>query len=143
MCEDTPAVDPTNNDDAPAAAPAEAPAPAEEQAPAGKAMISYDDFCKIDLRIATVVEVAEHPNADKLLVLQLDLAGEQRQLVAGIKSSYSPEALLGKQIVVVANLEPRKLRGMESKGMLLAATGDDGPMVLTPDREVPSGVAVS
>ncbi len=147
MCqEDTPADQPTQNEDAPAAEPAAAPAAeaaAEEQAPAGKATISYDDFCKLDLRVATIVEVAEHPNADKLLVLQLDLAGERRQLVAGIKSSYTPEALLGRQIVVVANLAPRKLRGMESNGMLLAATGPDGPVILTTEREVPSGAAVS
>ena len=112
-------------------------------APAGKPTISFDDFQKLDLRVATIVEVADHPNADKLLVLQLDMAGQRRQLVAGIKSSYSPEALLGRQIVVVANLEPRKLRGVESNGMLLAAIGADGPVILTTERDVPSGAAVS
>jgi len=128
------------SDDAPAPAPA--PEPVDE-APQATPMISYDDFCKLDLRVATILEVAEHPNADKLLVLQLDMGGERRQLVAGIKASYAPEALLGRQIVVVANLEPRKLRGIESKGMLLAADGDDGPIVLTTEKDVPPGATVS
>jgi methionine--tRNA ligase beta chain len=110
--------------------------------PAAKPIISFDDFLKLDLRVATIVEVAEHPNADKLLILQIDLAGERRQLVAGIRSSYSPEALLGRQIVVVANLEPRKLRGVESNGMLLAAISADGPVILTTERDVPSNAEV-
>lgn len=123
----------------------DAPAPEStpEPAPVGKPVISYDDFCKLDLRVATIVEVAEHPNADKLLVLQLDLGGQRRQLVAGIKASYAPEALLGRQIVIVANLEPRKLRGIESNGMLLAATGPDGPVILTTERDVPTDAEVS
>jgi len=112
-------------------------------APAAKPVISFDDFLKLDLRVATIVEVAEHPNADKLLVFQIDLAGERRQLVAGIRSSYSPEALLGRQVVVVVNLEPRKLRGVESNGMLLAAIGADGPVILTTERDVPSGAEVT
>jgi len=112
-------------------------------APEGKPTITYDDFCKLDLRVAAIVEVAEHPNADKLLVLQIDLGNERRQLVAGIKSTYSPEALLGRQIAIVANLEPRKLRGIESKGMLLAAIGPNGPITLTTERDVPPGAPVS
>jgi len=112
-------------------------------APAAKPIISFNDFLKLDLRVATIVEVAEHPNADKLLVLQLDLAGERRQIVAGIRSMYSPEALLGRQIVVVANLEPRKLRGMASNGMLLAANSAEGPVILTTERDVPSGAPIS
>ena len=116
----------------------------------GKATITYDDFCKLDLRIGTIVEVAEHPNADRLTVLKVDLGDETRQIIAGIKSYYGPEALLGKQIVVVTNLQPRKMRGLESNGMLLAAsvTEDDelrDVVVLTtdPDRQVPPGAAVS
>ena len=85
----------------------------------GKPIITYDDFVKLDLRVATVIEVAEHPNADKLLVLKIDLGDEQRQIIAGLRGHYSPEALLGKQIVVVKNLAPRKMRGMESQGMFL------------------------
>ncbi|HDZ20042.1 hypothetical protein LCGC14_0095720 [marine sediment metagenome] len=111
-----------------------------------KATITYDDFCKLDLRVATIVEVAEHPNADKLLVLQIDLGGQRRQIIAGIKAAYAPESLLGKQIVVVANLQPRKMRGMESNGMLLAASAGEGPadvVVLTLDRDAPPGSSVS
>jgi len=140
MSDDAPAPTPENAPE-PAAAPA--PEPAAEPADDAKPTITYDDFCRLDLRVATIVEVAEHPNADKLLVLQIDVGGERRQLVAGIKASYSPEALLGRQIIIVANLAPRKLRGMESKGMLLAAGGAEGPVILTTEREVPSGLAVS
>ena len=84
--------------------------------------INYDDFAKIDLRVATVLECRPHSNADKLLVLKIDIGGEQRQICAGIKQSYQPEQLVGKQIIVVANLEPRVLRGETSQGMLLATT---------------------
>ena len=114
----------------------------------GKATITYDDFCKLDMRVATVVEVAEHPNADRLVVLQVDLGDEKRQIIAGIKAYCSPEALLGKQIVVVTNLAPRKMRGMESNGMLLAASVTEGDelrdvVVLTSDKQVPPGSTVS
>ena len=112
-----------------------------------KPVISFADFLKLDLRVATVVEVAEHPNADKLIVLQIDLGDERRQIIAGLKEYYAPEALLGKQIVVVANLEPRKMRGMESQGMLLAGTADEGDdrtvVILTPDAPLPPGSPVS
>jgi methionyl-tRNA synthetase len=112
-----------------------------------KPIITYDDFAKLDLRVAKVVEVREHPNADKLVCLTIDLGGEQRQIIAGIKAYYAPEALLGKQIVVVANLEPRKMRGMDSNGMLLAASYGDAEtrqvVVLTTDKEVPPGSSIS
>jgi tRNA-binding protein len=84
--------------------------------------INYDDFAKIDLRVATVLECRPHSNADKLLVLQIDVGGEKRQICAGIRQNYQPEQLIGKQIIVVANLEPRVLRGETSQGMLLATT---------------------
>ncbi len=112
-----------------------------------KPTITYDDFLKLDLRIATVVEAIEHPNADKLLCLKVDLGGETRQIIAGVKAYYSPEALMGKQIVVVTNLEPRKMRGIESQGMMLAASmGDDenrDVVVLTTDKDVTPGSSVS
>jgi tRNA-binding protein len=138
-CPDTP------QDAAPEVAPEEAPAPVEEAVEPGKPEITYDDFCKLDLRVGTIVEVAEHPNADKLVVLQVDLGGERRQILAGIKAYYSHEALLGRQIVVVANLAPRKMRGLESCGMLLAASvGDDEDVVVvSPSKEVPPGSSVS
>ena len=85
--------------------------------------IDYDDFAKLDLRVATVLECRPHENADKLLVLQIDIGnGERRQICAGLRQHYAPEQLVGKQIIVVANLAPRTMRGQVSQGMLLAAT---------------------
>src|SRR5882724_7855517 len=85
-------------------------------------VIQYDDFAKLELRVATVIECKAHANADKLLVLQIDLGTEKRQICAGLRQHYAPEQLVGKQIVVVANLAPRTMRGEISQGMLLAAT---------------------
>src|SRR5437868_10342920 len=84
--------------------------------------IEYDDFAKLELRVATVLDCKPHANADKLLVLQIDLGDEKRQICAGLRQHYAPEQLIGKQIVVVANLTPRQMRGEVSQGMLLAAT---------------------
>jgi methionyl-tRNA synthetase len=114
-----------------------------------KPTITYDDFAKLDLRAAKVLECSAHPNADKLLVLKIDLGFEQRQLIAGLRAHYEPEALVGKTIIVVANLEPRKMRGLESQGMLLAASqvGAEGEkervILLTSDDEIAPGSAVS
>src|SRR5437868_10954236 len=88
----------------------------------GQALINYNDFSKLELRVATVLDCKPHANADKLLVLQIDLGGERRQICAGLRAYYPPEQLIGKQIVVVANLEPRTMRGEVSQGMLLAAS---------------------
>jgi methionyl-tRNA synthetase len=121
------------------------PADAPEE-PQGKPIIQYDDFCKLDLRVGRIVEVSDHPNADRLIVLQVDLGTEKRQLVAGIKAYYSPEALLGRDIVVVMNLAPRKMRGVESCGMLLAASADDEKsdvVLLTTEKPVPPGATCS
>lgn len=106
--------------------------------------IQYDDFAKIDLRVATIVECRVHPNADKLLVLQIDTGGERRQICAGIKANYQPEQLIGKQIIIVANLEPRSLRGETSQGMLLAATdaGSGNVILLGPSEPVAPGSKV-
>ena len=113
-----------------------------------KPTIAYDDFAKLDLRIATVVAAEPHPNADRLLKLQLDLGDHQRQICAGIRADYDPQELVGSQIVVVVNLEPRKIRGEISNGMLLAAsvTQDDAVKqvtVLRPSRPTPPGSPVS
>ncbi len=109
------------------------------------AVIPFDDFMKLDLRIGTVTEAQAHPAADKLIVMQVDLGTEKRQLVAGLRGYYEPEALVGKQIVVVANLAPRKMRGLESQGMLLAAsTADESQVILlTTEREIAAGARVS
>ena len=108
-------------------------------------VITYDDFAKLDLRVATIVQAEPHPNADKLIVLQVDLGTEKRQIIAGIRQYYDPAALVGKQIIVVANLAPRMMRGLESNGMLLAASSADRSQVitLTVAQPIHSGAKVS
>jgi methionyl-tRNA synthetase len=113
-----------------------------------KPIVSFDDFLKLDIRVARVRKVTDHPNADKLIVLEIDLGGEQRQIIAGLKPYLDdPQSLAGKNIVVVTNLEPRKMRGLESNGMLLAATfesdGKEQVVCLTTDGEVPPGATVA
>src|SRR5690606_38211286 len=108
-----------------------------------KPEITIDDFKRLDLRLATVLEAEPVKGADKLLKLQLDVGGQRRQVVAGIKGHYEPEALVGRQVVIVANLKPARLRGEISQGMVLAAEGPDGTLsLLTPDRVMPSGSEV-
>jgi methionine--tRNA ligase beta chain len=105
--------------------------------------ITIEEFRNIELRVATVTAAAPHPNADRLLVLTIELGSEQRQLVAGIRAHYEPQDLVGKQVVVVANLQPATLRGVESQGMLLAASDDQGRLaVVTPEKPVSSGALV-
>jgi methionine--tRNA ligase beta chain len=108
------------------------------------ATIVIDDFLKVDLRVATVISAEAHPQADKLIVLQVDLGDHQRQIIAGIRGHYEPAALVGSQIIVVANLAPRVMRGLESNGMLLAASTADrsAVVVLRPERAVPPGTRV-
>ena len=106
-------------------------------------MLTIDDFAKVELRVATIVAAEAHPNADRLLVLRVDLGNEIRQLVAGIRAHYQPDELLGKQIVVVVNLEPATLRGVESQGMLLAASDAEGRLaIVTPEKTVATGAKV-
>jgi methionyl-tRNA synthetase len=95
--------------------------------------IKYEDFAKLELRVAKVLEARPHPNADKLVLMQIDLGDQQKQIVAGIRQHYSPEQLVGKLIVVVNNLEPAMLRGETSNGMLLAATSGERVILLTLD----------
>lgn len=95
--------------------------------------VSYDDFAKVELRVAKVLEARPHPNADKLMLLQVDVGDEQKQIVAGIRLHYTPEQLVGKSIVIVNNLAPAMLRGETSNGMLLAATSGEKVILLTPD----------
>lgn len=112
-----------------------------------KDQITYEQFAALDLRVARVLDVQPHPNADKLLVLRIDL-GElgERQILAGVRPYYPPETLVGKLIVVLVNLAPRQIRGLESNGMLLAASAGQPPqdvVVLTLDRPVPPGSRIS
>lgn len=109
--------------------------------------IKFDDFAKLDLRVATILAAEPHPNADRLLKLQIDLGDEQRQICAGIRQFADADTLIGKQIVVVANLEPRTIRGEQSNGMLLAASVEDAGelqdvVLLKPDRPTPPGSPV-
>lgn len=132
----------TPETDAPATTPtATEAAPAAEAAAPEKAYIEYDDFAKVELRIGKVLEAEKVPKADKLLRLQVDLGDEQRQILAGIAQQFEPEALVGQSVVVVANLAPRKLRGFESQGMILAASTPDGPPLglVTVGEQVPAG----
>lgn len=105
-------------------------------------MINIEEFKKLELRIARIKEVADHPNADKLYVLTLDLGDRTKQVVAGIKKCYAVPALIGRLVVVVDNLEPAMLRGVESQGMILAASDENFIAVLSPDKEVKLGSAV-
>ena len=102
-------------------------------------MIPFSEFQKLDLRVATVTDVKDHPDADKLLVLEVDIGGENRQIIAGLKGIYKPEELLNKQVIVVCNLEKKKFKGLESEGMLLAA--EDGT-ILEPQKNVKTGSKV-
>jgi len=105
-------------------------------------MIDINQFMEVELRTATIKAAERVPDTDKLMRLEVDLGDEQRQLVAGIAAVYEPEALVGKQIAIVANLQPATIRGVESNGMLLAAATDDGPVLITFDKPVPDGAKV-
>ena len=118
--------------DAPVPAPAPAPAPVPAPAP-GPVKLGIEDFKKLDLRIGKVLSVKDHTNANKLYVLEVDLGTEKRQIVAGVKAFYKPEELVGQNVVIIANLAPAMLRGVESQGMMLAVTTADSVAVLTPD----------
>ncbi len=102
-------------------------------------MITYDQFKEVSLRIAKILAAERVDGSDKLLRLRVLLGEEERQITAGIGRQYRPDELIGREIVVVANLEPRMLMGLESHGMLLAADSPDGPVLLQPDREVLPG----
>ncbi len=112
-------------------------------------LISFSDFQKIELRVAKILSAERVEGSEKLLKLQLD-AGDKdpaglsaaRQIIAGIGKAYAPENLIGREIAIVANLEPRKLMGLESNGMLLAASDENGPVILMPEREALPGSAI-
>lgn len=106
-------------------------------------MATIDDFKKLELRVAKIIEVNDHPNADKLYLIKVSLGDKEKQLVAGIKLSYTKEELLGKLVIVVDNLEPAVIRGQASEGMILAVKYSAGIVVLRPDKEVELGNLVS
>ncbi len=114
----------------------------KERSNEATAKISIRRFFETELRVARVISAVRVPNADRLLMLQVDLGTEERQLVAGIAEAYDPESLVGKRIIVVANLEPARIRGVTSQGMLLAADLDGRPILATFDEEVAPGTPV-
>ncbi|HSX40220.1 MAG TPA: methionine--tRNA ligase subunit beta [Candidatus Saccharimonadales bacterium] len=106
-------------------------------------MINFEDFEKLEIRIGKIISAEKVENADKLLCLQVDFGEFKRQIVSGIAQFYSPEDLVGKQCPFIVNLEPRKFKGVESQGMIMAADpGDDSAVLLHPDREIPQGSKV-
>lgn len=106
-------------------------------------MVSFQDFKRLDIRIAQIKSAEAHPNADKLLILKIDIGTEERSIVAGIRKFYKPDELIGKKIVVVTNLEPATIRGVESAGMLLAASDDETLTLLVPENNIKLGSKIS
>jgi methionyl-tRNA synthetase len=137
----------TEADAVPGAAPPAQPDPPMQHATEADAVgvtsyIELDDFATVDLRVGQVLTAERIPKADKLLLLKIDIAEDQpRQILAGIAQYYEPEKLVGRKVVIVANLKPRKLRGYESQGMVVAASyGEEGrPVIATFTEDVPNG----
>jgi methionyl-tRNA synthetase len=131
---------PSGNPPAPAADPTAAPTPPAAPLPE---RVGIEDFLKLDLRVARVVAAERVPKSRKLLKLDVDLGTERRTLVAGIAEAYEPEALVGRVIGMVANLKPAVVMGVESNGMILAASGPGGlPVVVSFDKEPPLGARI-
>jgi methionine--tRNA ligase beta chain len=105
-------------------------------------MATIEEFKKLELKVAEIKEVSDHPNADRLYVITVDLGDKTKQVVAGIKSAYSKEELIGKQVVVVDNLDPVVLRGVESQGMILAASDEAGLVIVVPEKKIKLGSIV-
>ena len=102
-------------------------------------MISFEEFKKLEIKTAKIKQVKDHPQADKLYILTIDIGGKEKQIVAGIKNFYSADNLVSRNIVIVDNLASAVIRGIESQGMLLAAQDSQGISIITPDRDVPAG----
>ena len=108
-----------------------------------KEEITFDDFTKVDLRTATILEAEKVEKADKLLKLKVDTGVDVRTVVSGIAESFTPEEVVGKQVMILLNLAPRKIRGIESQGMLLLTTKPDGKLsFVTPDENVENGIEI-
>jgi len=105
-------------------------------------MVTFEEFKKINIRVAQIKEVKDHPNADRLYIVKVNMGEEERELVAGIKKAYAKEELIGKSVIVIENLEPAVIRGVESKGMILAAQDGETLAVLCPDKPVSPGAIV-
>ena len=106
-------------------------------------MVSFEDFYKLELKVGTVLEAEDVEGSEKLIKLKVDLGEEiPRQVLAGVKQWYKSAEFVDKQVVVVANLEPRMMMGLESQGMMLAADSEDGPVFLTVPKKVPAGTKI-
>ncbi|MFW5853146.1 MAG: methionine--tRNA ligase [Patescibacteria group bacterium] len=105
-------------------------------------MVTYEQFSALDLRVGTIIEAEPVIDADRLLRLVIDLGHEERQVVAGIAEEYEAEKLIGTQVVLIVNLESREIKGLESQGMILAASGDNGPVILMPEKPVADGTTI-
>ena len=105
-------------------------------------MAAIEDFKKIELVVAQIKEVKEHPNADRLYLMQVDTGKDVRQVVAGIRKAYTPEQLVGRRVILVANLEAAVIRGETSNGMVLAASDENGMSLLAPDKDIALGSIV-
>ena len=105
-------------------------------------MVNIEDFRKLELKVARIKEVMDHPQADRLYIITVDLGDKTKQVVAGIKNSYQKDELIGKLAVVVDNLEPAILRGVESQGMILAASDETGVFIISPEKPVKLGSTV-
>lgn len=107
-------------------------------------MITFEEFKKLDLRVAIVESAEQVVGSEKLVKLRIDTGEGERQIIAGVGNYYAPEELVGRRIIVLVNLEPRKLMGLESQGMLLAADGAElGPVLLMPEKDVPAGAKIT
>jgi len=104
--------------------------------------VSFEEFKKLNIRVCRILEVKDHPDADKLYILEVDIGGEKREAVAGLKAAYKPEELQGKLVAFVENIAPATIRGVESKGMVLAAQDDKKIVVLSPEKDIAPGSKV-
>lgn len=104
--------------------------------------INFEDFKKLDIRIGKIISAEKVEGSDKLLKLEVDFGEEKRQIIAGLAQFYAPEALVGKQCPFAYNLAPRMLKGLESQGMILCPSDNGNPVLLHPDKEIPSGSTV-
>ena len=108
-----------------------------------KEAVSYDDFAKLQFQVGEILSCEAVPKADKLLCSQVKIGSQVRQIVSGIRSTYSPEEMVGKKVMVLVNLQPRKIRGLVSEGMLLCAEDADGKLSLVaPEKEMPAGAEI-
>ena len=105
-------------------------------------MIPFNDWKKLDIRVGKILEVQDHPSADKLLVMKVDIGNEIRTIVAGIKRYYTKKELLNKKVIVFVNLEQKELRGIKSEGMILAAVKDDKVVLIQPEKDIDVGAVI-